>query len=270
MKKAKVLLAGALVLALGLVMGCKQGIDSGNPNWTTDDNKLKVWEQDNSSDQYVRAAKQFGNSTKTKDMVVKLEITDLTTSKAGLVFGINELDKTAKTYNYFVLGVGGVNYTKTQGDVYLSYYRDVDVKKLDEASKGKQAPGNRLDIFDNETITTGAMKIVGSTGTIYVAISESKSESDNKTTVTIKLGSSYDPKLGVTGTTMEKTFEIGTDAKVDSYITTGGGDANWMKNLTTIDGGIGAYGMLKPGNGTTINAKNTYEVIKPSTVLSAE
>lgn len=88
-------LGGALLIVLSMVViGCKQSVDSGNPNWTTDEKTKKVWEQDNSSDKYVRSFKQFGTSFSvtgtSSPIVAKLEVADLTTSKAGLVFGFNK------------------------------------------------------------------------------------------------------------------------------------------------------------------------------------
>lgn len=269
MKLNKLVIGGGVLVVLlsMLVVGCKQSVDSGNPNWTTDEKDKKVWEQDNSSDKYVRAFKQFGTSFNVTSAVAKLEVADLTTSKAGLVFGLNKYSDS--TYQYFVLGVGGNGYTTSKGDYYISYYYDVNVSSLDEANNGQNAPGNRVDITgeNNKELNSGVMGIVGSAGTVYVSVKEeNKGDSTDTKTVTITIGSAYDAeKKSVSGTIMTETFEVGANA-TNSGIT----DPNKkLQAVRSIKGGIGAYGMLKKAeNGQTVKAKNTYEVKDFSGTLS--
>ena len=140
MKKAKVVLAGALVLALGLVMGCKSD-SSGDSDWTINEKSTKQWEKTNSSEtQYARAFEQFGTTRGHDKAIVKLTVGDMTASKAGLVFAYDDftMDKTGK--KYFLLGVGGYGYTQgtDNGEYFLSYYENV---KLDNLSGS----------FDSET-----------------------------------------------------------------------------------------------------------------------
>lgn len=47
MKKAKVLLAGALVLALGLVMGCKAPTSGTSEDWDPNTDTQKTWKKSN-------------------------------------------------------------------------------------------------------------------------------------------------------------------------------------------------------------------------------
>ena len=228
-----------------VVIGCKQSVDSGNPNWTTDEKTKKVWEQDNSSDKYVRAFKQFGTSFSvtgtSSPIVAKLEVADLTTSKAGLVFGFNKY--TENTYQYFVLGVGGKDYNTETGDYYISYYYDVNINTLDEANSNQNAPGNAVHISGttNKDINSGAMNIVGTSGTVYVSVKEAQTSSDKKT-ITVEIGKAYDGKTKqISGVKTTETFEIGKGASNPSANDT----QKRLENVSSINGGIGAYGMIK-------------------------
>lgn len=255
-----------------LVVGCKQSVDSGDPNWTTDEKDKKVWERDNSSNQYVRAFKQFGTSFNVTETVARLDVGNLEASKAGLIFGLSEYAE--GSYRYFLVGVGGDQYQKTAGDYYIAYYYDVTPESISQSTNNQSAAGNMVTIQDN--VKLSGMKISASIGYVYVGVKEEKS--GDKTTVTVKIGDSYDEKKSgierVGGTVTTKTFEIGTGASLENIGKVGDtGDKNKLKLFDTIKGGIGAYGMLKPpvSPATSTSTKNDYQVLLPSALLlSAE
>ena len=234
-----------------LVVGCKQSVDSGDPNWTTDEKNHKVWERDNSSDQYVRAFKQFGTSfnvtgTAEKPILAKIELADLTTGKAGLVFGLNNYGDTGR-YRYFIVGLGGNGYQTETGEYFISYYSNVDISSLSASSGSEKASGDMTVIKDNCAFgnKTG---ITGTSGEWYVSVEES----EDKFTV----------KIGTTLSEDKKTISSPIVTEEFSPSSFGGEDLAGFKSVTTIKGGIGAYGMIKPGKGTALKAKDTFEVLQ--------
>lgn len=136
MKKAKVLLAGALVLALGLVMGCKQSVTSDPEIGEKIDNGWLIKEQKNNSSEYWRWLKTVGGSYKTA--TIDLEMSDPTAGKIGVIFGFNELhDQTTGKkngkYSYYQFGVGvGQSNSANAGklEYYISYYTNVDMNTV--------------------------------------------------------------------------------------------------------------------------------------------
>ena len=255
---------GVLVLLLSLlVVGCKQSVDSGDPNWTTDEKDKKVWERDNSSDQYVRAFKQFGTSfnvtgTAEKPLLAKIELADVTTGKAGLVFGLNDYGDTGR-YRYFIVGLGGNGYKAEKGEYYIAYYSNVDISTLSASSGSEKASGEMTAIKDNTAFSSGA-GITGTAGSWYVSVEE---KTDNGE-ITVKIGTALSED--------RKTISSPIATETFTPSSFGSSDPAGLKSVTTIKGGIGAYGMIKPGNGTALKAKDTFEVLQFSgtLVLAAE
>lgn len=252
-KKLGVMGGAILVLLSMLVVGCKQSVDSGDPNWTTDEKDKKVWERDNSSDQYVRAFKQFGTSfgvtgSENKPILAKIELADVTTGKAGFVFGLNEYGDTGN-YRYFIVGLGGNGYENKVGEYYIAYYSDVDISSLSASSSAEKASGNLTTIKDN-TAFSNASGITGTSGSWYVSVEE-KTESD-RTSVTVKIGTTLsDDQKTISSPFVTEKFVLGSTSDKDA-----------LKRVTSIKGGIGAYGMIKPGKGTALKAKDTFEVLQ--------
>ena len=131
MKKTKVLLAGALVLALGLVMGCSMSLDESVEEHTKGDSKFEhVWKADyKNNDQYIRSALQFGSGEdKITEVDVNVDMAYPQHGKAGLIFGLTntkgDKDLNGKEnikYNYYIVALGE-NPNKTDGT--LQYYID--------------------------------------------------------------------------------------------------------------------------------------------------
>lgn len=249
-----------------VVIGCKQSVDSGDTDWTTDEKDHKVWEKRNESSQYLRAFKQFGTSTNvtgidTDPIVARLEVGNLTASKAGLMFGLNKYSEQSGTYSYFLVGVGGHGYGTSQGEYFITYNYDVTPEQISQSSNNQTAAGNSITIKNNTTLESGSMSISGSLGYVFVSVSEEKDTSQNKSTVTITIGNQYDEKKKeVTGTTTKATFEIGSGATSFGDVTEQA-QKDKLKTVEAIKGGIAAYGMLKPAStGTATSTKNDYQI----------
>lgn len=244
-----------------LVVGCKQSVDSGDPNWTTDEKEKKVWERDNSSSEYVRAFKQFGTSfnvtgTAEKPILAKVELADITTGKAGFVFGLNKYGDTGR-YRYFVVGLGGKGYSKTEGDYYISYYSNVQIESLSASSDSEKASGDMTVIVNNTGLGEGK-GITGTAGSWYVSVEED-AEAES---FIIKIGTA----LSEDGKTIANPIVTQT---VDANTEIAGPDNAGLADVKTIKGGIGAYGMIKPKTGDTApKAKDTFEVLQFSGTIA--
>ena len=133
MKKAKALLAGALVLALGLVMGCKQPVTSDPEIGKKIDGGWIVENQENNSTEYWRWLRTVGGNSYAS-ATMNLEMTDPTAGKIGFIFGFQEMydSQTGKKngkYSYYQFGVGvGQQNSSNPGklEYYVAYYENVD------------------------------------------------------------------------------------------------------------------------------------------------
>lgn len=247
MKKMRLVSAlGLAVLLLAVVLvGCAESVSSGDPNWTTNETESKVWERENASEKYVRAFEQFGGKTSVKEVVAKITVGDMTQSKAGLVFGLNQYntDKENPTYEYFIVGVGGQNYGTETADYYISFYQDVSMASLSESSDSQNATGTMYTIEDNTGFD--AFNKTNNSATVYVSVVYGDSGA------TVKIGNSYDKENGVTAssgaTLVEKIIDM-------TAIPAEGGAT---VSTSYREGGIGAYGMVKPQGTTT---KNEYKI----------
>lgn len=130
MKKTKVLLAGALVLALGLVMGCKTSLDESVEEHTQGNTKFDhVWKAEyKDNDQYIRSALQFGtgdDELEYVDVTVKMDYPQY--GKSGFIFGLTKTEekdinnKSIAKYNYYIVGLGE---DPSKKDGSLQYYID--------------------------------------------------------------------------------------------------------------------------------------------------
>ena len=75
MKKTKVLLAGALVLALGLVMGCKMGAGDGDLSGTKWDATLTIDGTSSAKEPLTKSYRRFWKQLGTKETVTKVQTT---------------------------------------------------------------------------------------------------------------------------------------------------------------------------------------------------
>lgn len=235
-----------------LVVGCK-GVSSGDTDaWIENGNRKKVWEKTNSSTtEYLRAYEQFGTTTKPKNAEVKLTVGNAANSKAGLIFDLKKNDN--GTINYFVVGVGTQAADGKTPEYYISYYSGVTADSIAQTSSGEAAPqGNgKVETVVNNTKLNGIALAADGSLTAYVKFSSTKDETSGKPIITVDIGSGTD-KYGQN----EQKIELN---KYDS-------------GAAEIDGGIAAYAMLRPtvNSGSSVSTTNTYEVIEPSVIASAE
>jgi hypothetical protein len=197
----------------------------------------------------------------------------MSASKAGLVFAYNDYSDDGRTKKYFLLGVGGNNYNvgTNNGEYFLSYYENVDLSALSGSYDSENPNGTHLSCFNNTKLSK-PVAIVGSGMSVYVSISEkAKEENDKVKVVTIDIGNSVSTdKKTVEGSVLESpiSFEIGEGANND--------DKGFSDNLktvltrmTSIKGGLGAYGMVTKATGGEKSTENKYEVIYTNSGLLA-
>lgn len=140
MKKTRIVLVGALVLALAFVMGCAQEAP------TTDESigeaTQKGWivkDQKNDTKQYWRWMR--GTGKKYENATMQLDMSDANAGKIGFVFGLTEGvaadGKGNGKWSYYQFGVGiGKAGTKNAGkyEYYIDYYTNVDLNKVSGGS----------------------------------------------------------------------------------------------------------------------------------------
>ena len=256
---------GVLVILLSLlVVGCKQPDSSGDPDWTVNESKQKVWKKtNNSATQFARAFEQFGTVKNVKEAVVKLTVGDMSASKAGLVFAYNDYSKDGAKKKYFLLGIGGHGYGvgTNKGEYFLSYYENVELAALSGSYDNENPTGTHYSCIDNTPINQ-PVTVTGTGMSLYASISEVDKEGSNTVKiVTVKLGNSVsNDKKTVENVVVNLTFEIGDGANNQDR----GLDAdaqNFLKSVKTIEGGIGAYGMVTKAVGGEKSTENKYEVL---------
>ena len=171
MKKTKVLLAGALVLALGLVMGCK-GVGAGDED-VEGNNKEKTWKTTNASTtDYKRMFQPFGASKKFTEAVVTINSKYPKSGWSGILFGLTENDDKAQTgkakntinfYNvsFRVADNGTIQY-------YTSYFSNVDQDEFPQNTT--ESYGQETVITDTKTVPTDAGLQVNADGSLNVTI----------------------------------------------------------------------------------------------------
>lgn len=89
MKKAKVVLAGALVLALGLVMGCKMGAGDGDLSGTKWDATLTIDGTSSAKEPLTKSFRRFWKQLGTKVTVTKVQTTIAIDREQSIVLGDN-------------------------------------------------------------------------------------------------------------------------------------------------------------------------------------
>lgn len=245
-----------------LVVGCKQPDSSGDPDWTVNETKQKVWKKTNTSaTQIARAFEQFGTTKNVKNAVVKLTVGDMSASKAGLVFAYNDYTADGAKKKYFLLGIGGYGYGvgTNDGEYYLSYYENVELKSLSGSYDSENPSGTHYSCVTNTKINK-AVTVTGKAMTLYASVAEVAKEGDDKTkVVTINLGTSVSTdKKSVEDLIVTLPFEIGPNANNSSLAPEA---QKFLRSLTTIQGGIGAYGMVTKAAGGEKSSENKYEVL---------
>lgn len=267
MKKTRIVLVGALVLALAFVMGCGETPSSGtSEDWDPNTDTQKTWRKSNSDpEQTVRSFEGFGNLKVNNGAVVKIVIGNSKASKAGILFDYKEFSKENGTVCYYQFGVGTKGYDGETPEFYLTKVENIKPDDITASTTSESASGGKgssTDIQDNisfadafgekvsevtkmyEITTTGKM-------TTYAGfiIDEVAGEGNTKTKVVkLRLGW-YDEQ--------KKGWKEG--AYIDQPLMDGAG---WSgKQVGAIDGKLCAYGMLKKATKGEVSTENSYTLI---------
>ena len=266
MKKTKVLLAGALVLALGLVMGCKAPTSGTSEDWDPNTDTQKTWKKSNTdAEKTLRAFEGFGALDINNGAVVKIELGNSKASKAGVLFDYKEYSKEAGTVCYYQLGIGTSGYDGKTPEFYLTKVTDIKPDQITASTTSDSASGGAgttVDIQDNVTFAAAAfidpsvdassMYDINQNGklTTYVGFikDEITGEGSTKSTV-IKV------RIGM--------YEEGKGWKANSYIEKElmNGKSWGGTKVTEIDGKLCAYAMLKKADNGEVSTENTYKLI---------
>ena len=153
MKKTRIVLVGALVLALAFVMGCA-GLGSGDED-VDGGNKEKTWKTTNESTaEYKRMFQTFGGSKNFTEAVITINAKYPKNGWSGVLFGLTENDDKASTgkdkntinfYNvsFRVSESGQIMY-------YTSYFSNVDQDDF---------PNNKTESYGQETVITNTTTV---------------------------------------------------------------------------------------------------------------
>jgi hypothetical protein len=271
MKKTKVLLAGALVLALGLVMGCK-GLGSGNEDAQKEDKYTWVWagqksgdvypDKENNTTNYERFFEQFGSTNYTLESgIVHINMKYPQFGKAGVVFGLNEAatkdSEDKNNVNFYVFGIGQKK-GGTQLEYYVDYYQAISRTALSTASASETVANGVTPIWSYEVDSTDMFLVESFPGfvadnpeDIYVQITYNEDDGN----YSIKAGPG---ERALTSINLE----------LPSHAT--------ITRATEATGRVGVYGMLTKKDGaTTPKVNTTYKLLRDGlettgTFLAAE
>lgn len=209
MKKTRIVLAGALVLALAFVMGCAHEAP------TTDESigkaTQKGWivkDQKNDTSQYWRWMRGTGKNYETATM--QLDMSDAKAGKIGFVFGLTEglaADGEGNgKWSYYQFGVGiGKAGTSNAGkyEYYIDYYTDVDLSKVSGGSNSYGPEG----VTPKEVVrpTTVNVPVQGDPLKVFVKMTCDKTNG-------------YELQYGMTANTINQSVHTGylTDGAKDS------------------------------------------------------
>lgn len=263
MKKTRIVLVGALVLALALVMGCKQASSGTAGDWDPNTNSTKTWKKTNTdSEKVLRSFEGFGTTDMNNGVVVKIEVGNTKASKAGILFDYKKNASVEGTVDYYQLGVGTQQYDGKTPEFYLvkiSGVKPDDITASTTSDAAGAGKGSEVDIQGNtpfsslishdSSIKVTDMYTLDQNGKMTVYVGFETKEVENGKKVMVKIGM-YDESA--------KKWKEG--AYAENELKTG---KDWGgSTVTTIDGQVCAYGMLtKAPKDGSVSTENTYTII---------
>ena len=266
MKKTKVLLAGALVLALGLVMGCKAPTSGTSEDWDPNTDSQKTWKKSNTdAEKTLRAFEGFGALDINNGAVVKIEIGNSKVSKAGILFDYKEYSDVDKTVCYYQLGIGTNGYDGKTPEFYLTKVINIKPDQITASNTSDSASGgygSTVDIQNNVTFATAAANAAD-------VVADNMYTLDQNGKLTTYVGFIKDEVAGE-GSTKSSVikvrigmYEEGKGWKENAYLENELKDgAGWTGNtVSSIDGKLCAYAMLKKADKGEVSTENTYKLI---------
>lgn len=267
MKKTRIVLVGALVLALAFVMGCGETPSSGtSEDWDPNTDSQKTWRKSNSDpDKTARSFEGFGNLKVNNGAVVKIVIGNSKASKAGILFDYKEYSKTAGTVCYYQFAVGTKGYDGKTPEFYLTKVENIKPDEITASTASESASGGKgsstdiqnnvsfADAFGGKISDVTKMYEITTTGkmTTYAGfIMDEVAGEGGSTTKVVKL------RLGWYD---EQKKEWKDGAYIEQPLMDG---ENWGgKPVGAIDGKLCAYGMLKKATKGEVSTENSYTLI---------
>ncbi|MBR2362952.1 MAG: hypothetical protein IKA80_09975 [Spirochaetaceae bacterium] len=267
MKKTRIVLVGALVLALAFVMGCGEpdNTQAAEGHVVRDGNKyVHEWKADYSNDTYYRSALQFGKddlsnkSPKVQNAEVEVELNFPEDGKAGILFAVNnrtevEGTETKTLYDFFAFAFGVNRSNSSKLEAYVDYYQNATKIKEDGSDAGSKpeafATGKSFEVKKADLNYAWNKKAV--TMTMKIALNNNSTASDATDDYYTLSITDKDGNKVWEGDTREvkNTVANTTGMNVDNYKTTGG---------------IYSYGMLS--GAVSDKAANTVWTLKKDTL----
>lgn len=255
MKKTKVLLAGALVLALGLVMGCS-GLGSGDES-VEGNNKEKHWKETNdSTTDYKRMFQSFGSSKSFTEAVITIDAKYPKNGWSGVLFGLTENnDKATTGKDKNTINFYNVSFRVSEDDkimYYTSYFANVD--QDDFPKNTGESYGNETVITNTKEVSTDAGLSVNPDGSLNLAVKVMWTQKEGT-----KVGT-WDLYYGPSVTQSTKHREI---------LTSGSETAREIEK-----GGLAAYGQISTAqnkdNPRVVDTTWKVDSSKPTVIGAAE
>lgn len=265
MKKAKVVLAGALVLALGLVMGCKAPTSGTSEDWDPNTDSQKTWKKSNTdAEKTLRAFEGFGSFDINSGAVVKIEIGNSKASKAGVLFDYKKFSDVADSVCYYQLGIGTYGYDGETPEFYLAKVENIKPDQITASTTSDSASGGAGTTVNIQNNVTFADAV---TGTTVVASEMYDINQNGKLTTYVGFVKDEITGEGSTKSSVIKVrigmYEEGKGWKENAYLEQELKDgANWTGNtVSEINGKLCAYAMLKKADKGEVSTENTYKLI---------
>lgn len=272
MKKTRIVLVGALVLALALIMGCKMGAGDGDLKGTKWDSTLTIDGTDSAKEPLVKDYRRYWKQLGTKETVTKIQTTISIDREQSVV---SNADNTKNATIGFVFDMhkyqaitdgGSEGYTYAKGDdlvefvllgirpsdgaAFLEHYYDIPAKGI-TTEDGKQnfdtdlkslVPLTSTDSYVDGAWTDGSNTYGFSASETKGFIVESK-KGDKVTAqeLTIKVeavSGKYEISLKKADNTFQKIAEY-TPATYDKAVST--------TNQGIPQGGVGVYANVPKG-----------------------
>ena len=267
MKKTRIVLVGALVLALAFVMGCGEpdNTQAAEGHVVREGNKyVHEWKADYSNNTYYRSALQFGKddllkkSPKVQNAEVEVELNFPADGKAGILFAVNnrtqvEGTETKTLYDFFAFAFGVNRSNSSKLEAYVDYYQNATKIKEDGSDTGAKpeafATGKSFEVKKADLDYTWNKKAV--TMTMKIALNDNGTPSDD--------ADDY-YALTITDKDGNIVWEGNTSGVKDKVAGTAG--MNVANYKTT--GGIYSYGMLS--GAVSDKTANTVWTLKKDTL----
>ena len=156
MKKTRIVLVGALVLALAFVMGCKQNEDLSVEEHRQDGRAQHIWEAEYTGNKYIRSALHFSEDTAIDEKAkVTVEMAYPGNGKAGILFGLKERTASGeKKYDFYSFAFGwNGNKDNPKLEAYIDYYQGLTSFKDESTNSEKFGTGANISIVPNTELT---------------------------------------------------------------------------------------------------------------------